>query len=106
LPALLDGSDADGPEEQNLEDLGLELDAAGLISYPENIVVVNPKDSFRVGFESTGAFETTRRVRGSSEQGRVWADICRAPPDCFRCLQRIARAPVVVSPLLGVECFR
>jgi hypothetical protein len=39
LPALLAGSDADGPEEQTLEDLGLGLDAAGLISYPEDTVV-------------------------------------------------------------------
>jgi hypothetical protein len=37
LPAFkLDGSDADGPEEQSLEDLGLGLDAAELISYPED----------------------------------------------------------------------
>jgi hypothetical protein len=39
LPALLDGSDADGPEEQSLEDLALGLDAAGLISYPEDTIV-------------------------------------------------------------------
>jgi hypothetical protein len=41
LPALLDGSDTDGPGEQSLEDLGLGLDAAGLISYPEDTVVYN-----------------------------------------------------------------
>lgn len=39
LPALLDGSDDEGPEEQSLEDLGLGLDAAGLISYPDDTVV-------------------------------------------------------------------
>jgi hypothetical protein len=39
LPALLDGSDTDGPEEQSIEDLGLGLDAAGLISYPEDTAV-------------------------------------------------------------------
>jgi hypothetical protein len=39
LLALLDDLDADGPEEQSLEDLGLGLDAAGLISYPEETVV-------------------------------------------------------------------
>jgi hypothetical protein len=42
LPALLDDSDADGPEEQTLEDLGLGLDAAGLISYPEDTVFYGP----------------------------------------------------------------
>jgi hypothetical protein len=39
LPALLDSLDADGPEEQSLEDLGLGLDAVGLFSYPEDTVV-------------------------------------------------------------------
>jgi hypothetical protein len=39
LPALLDGSDADRPEGQGLEDLGFGLDAAGLISYPDDTVV-------------------------------------------------------------------
>jgi hypothetical protein len=39
LPALLDGSDSNGPEEQSSEDLDLGLDVAGLISYPEDIVV-------------------------------------------------------------------
>jgi hypothetical protein len=42
LLALLDGSDADKPEEQSLEDRGLELDATGLISYPEDTVVYGP----------------------------------------------------------------
>jgi hypothetical protein len=39
LLALLAGSDADEPKEQSLEDLGLGLDAAGLISFPEDTVV-------------------------------------------------------------------
>jgi hypothetical protein len=39
LSALLDGSDADGPEKQSLEDLDLGLDAAGFISYPEDTIV-------------------------------------------------------------------
>jgi hypothetical protein len=38
LPALLDGSNADGPKEQSLEDLGSKVDAAGFVSYLENTV--------------------------------------------------------------------
>jgi hypothetical protein len=56
LPALLDGSDADGPEEQSLEDLGLGLDAAGLMSYPGDTVVYG-RIPFGLALRATGAFE-------------------------------------------------
>jgi hypothetical protein len=103
LPVLLDGSDADGPEEQSLEDLDLGLDAAGLISYREDTIVYG---GILFGLALSPQELLRQREEYKAHLNREEFGLTRAPSDCFRCLQRIAWALLVGSPLLGVECFR
>jgi hypothetical protein len=65
------------------------------------------RDSFRIGFEPVGAFETTRGVRGSSKSGSFGIVLGCTSTGLFHDLQRVARQLLVAwSSLLEDEYFR